>query len=111
MTNKLFTSLEEAHNFCDEQFGKGVSFDLVVQQVFVKDLPILVVYISGMVNSNTITTLLANLQSNHEDQIDDEEAYFYAHFNFQGISPLESKDKFLLSILSGQLVIVTKSGF
>lgn len=56
MTNKLFTSLEEAHNFCDEQFGKGVSFDLVIQQVFVKDLPVLVVYISGMVNSNTITT-------------------------------------------------------
>ena len=45
MTNKLFTSLEEAQSFCDEQFGKGVSFDLVVQQVFVKDLPVLFAYI------------------------------------------------------------------
>ena len=112
MTNKLFTSLEEGQNFCDEQFGKGVSFDLVVQQVFVKGLPVLFAYISGMVNSNTIVTLLANLQNNNkEDQIDDEEEYFYAHFNFQGITPLESKDRFLLSILSGQVAIVTKSGF
>ncbi len=61
MTNKLFTSLEEAQNFCDEQFGKGVSFDLVVQQVFVKDLPVLFAYISGMVNSNTITHATSEL--------------------------------------------------
>jgi stage V sporulation protein AF len=111
MTNKLFTSLEEGRKFCEDQFGKGVSFDLIIQQVFVKDLPVLFVYVSGMVNSDIIVNLLANLQHDGEDEIDDEEAYFYAHFNFQGISPLESKDKFLLSILSGQVAIVTKSGF
>ena len=69
MTNKLFTSLEEGRKFCEDQFGKGVSFDLIIQQVFVKDLPVLFVYVSGMVNSDIIVNLLANLQHDGEDEI------------------------------------------
>ena len=111
MTNQLFTSLEEGRRFCEEQFGKNVSFDLIMQEAHVSQLPVLLVYVSGLVDNTNLTNMLVHLQHTHKDEIDDEEAYFHAHFNFQSITPSESKDKFLLSALSGQVAIITKSGY
>ncbi|MGM9951478.1 MAG: spore germination protein [Lysinibacillus sp.] len=111
MTNQLFTSLEEGRKFCEDQFGKDVSFDLIKQEVYVSELSVLLVYVSGLVDNTNLSNLLANLQHTHHDEIDDEEAYFYAHFNFQSISPSLSKDKFLLGVLSGQVGIITQSGY
>ncbi len=111
MTNQLFTSLEEGRKFCEEQFGKNVSFDLIMQEAHVSQLPVLLVYVSGLVDNTNLTNMLVHLQHTHKDEIDDEEAYFHAHFNFQSITPSESKDKFLLSALSGQVAIITKSGY
>lgn len=50
MTNKLFSSLEEAEDFLKEQFGDGESFDVGIKHLFVKDLPVLCAYISGLVD-------------------------------------------------------------
>lgn len=111
MTNQLFTSLEEGRKFCEEQFGKNVSFDLIMQEAHVSQLPILLVYVSGLVDNTNLTNMLVHLQHTHRDEIDDEEEYFHAHFNFQSITPSESKDKFLLGALSGQVAIITKSGY
>lgn len=111
MTNQLFTSLEEGRKFCEDQFGKNVSFDLVMQDVYIQELPALLVYVSGLVDNANLANMLVHLQHNHHDDIEDEEAYFYAHFNFQSITPSVSTEKFLLFVLSGQVGIITKSGF
>ena len=111
MKNQLFTSLEEGRKFCEDQFGKDVSFDLVMQDVFIQELPALLVYVSGLVDNTNLSNMLVHLQHSHHDDIEDEEAYFYAHFNFQSITPSVSTEKFLLFVLSGQVGIITKSGY
>lgn len=111
MTNHLFSSLEEGRKFCEGQFGKGVSFDLVMQDVYIQELPALLVYVSGLVDNTNLANMLVHLQHNHHDDVEDEQAYFYAHFNFQSITPSVTTEKFLLGVLSGQVGIITKSGY
>lgn len=113
MTNKLFNSLEEAEDFLKEQFGDGESFDVCVKHMFIKDLPILCAYISGLVDGETLTQITSNLfpEEDIEIDIEDEKEYFEAYFNFYGRSEETERKAYLLAILSGQVTFITKSGF
>lgn len=109
--DKLFNSLEEAENFLKEQFGDGESFDISIKHVFVKDLPVLCAYISGLVDGIVLTQLLSNMLPDEDIDIEDEKEYFEAYFNYQGRSEETKREAILLSILSGQVAFITKSGY
>ncbi|AVK83367.1 spore germination protein [Lysinibacillus sp. B2A1] len=113
MTNKLFNSLEEAENFLIEQFGDGESFDVGIKHLFVKDLPVLCAYISGLVDGEALTQLLSNMLPDEDIEIDleDEKEYFESYFNFHGRSEETERKAYLLAILSGQVTFITKSGY
>ena len=111
MTNKLFNSLEEAEDFLKEQFGDGESFDVGIKHLFVKDLPVLWAYISGLVDGETLTQLLSSMLPEEDIDIDDEKEYFETLFNFHGRSEETERKAYLLAILSGQVTFITKSGY
>ncbi|MGE7839218.1 spore germination protein [Lysinibacillus sp. NPDC093712] len=111
MTNKLFNSLEEAENFLKEQFGDGESFDVGIKHLFVKDLPVLCAYISGLVDGEALTQLLSNMLPEEDIEIDNEKEYFETLFNFHGRSEETERKAYLLAILSGQVTFITKSGY
>ncbi|MGE7695022.1 spore germination protein [Lysinibacillus sp. NPDC094177] len=111
MTDKLFNSLEEAENFLKEQFGDGESFDISITHVFVKDLPVLCIYISGLVDGIVLTQLLSNMLPDEDIDIEDEKEYFEAYFNFQGRSEQTKREAILLAVLSGQVAFITKNGY
>lgn len=115
MTNKLFNSLDEAEDFLIEHFGDGESFDVCVKHLFVKDLPVLCAYISGLVDGEALTQLLSNLlpdeDADIEIDVEDEKEYFESYFNFHGRSEETERKAYLLSILSGQVTFITKGGY
>ena len=49
---KIYESLDVAESQLKELFGSGETFDVVIQKIYVKNLPVLTVYISGLVNGN-----------------------------------------------------------
>ena len=110
-TNKLFNSLEEAEDFLKEQFGDGESFDVGIKHLFVKDLPVLCAYISGLVDGEALTQLLSSMLPEEDIDIDDEKEYFETIFNFHGRSEETERKAYLLAILSGQVTFITKSGY
>ena len=110
-TNKLFNSLEEAEDFLKEQFGDGESFDVGIKHLFVKDLPVLCAYITGLVDGEALTQLLSSMLPEEDIEIDDEKEYFETIFNFHGRSEETERKAYLLAILSGQVTFITKSGY
>ncbi|RHW39416.1 spore germination protein [Lysinibacillus yapensis] len=117
MSNQVFASIDDAKGFLESRFGKDVSYDLCIKDVYVRSLPVLCVYISGLVDANTLTIQLAPLfhdagKIDHfEQEIEDEEKYFNDFFNFYGKSEPKDREEFLRGILSGVVGIVTASGF
>lgn len=111
MTNKLFTSLDHAEQFCNDSFGAGESFDVCIKRIYIKNMPALTVYISGLVSGDNLTELLANLQYEEDEDIEDDDSYFFAHFNYQGTDKMKTVDDFLLGILSGRVGFVTEHGY
>ncbi len=113
MTNKLFSSLEAAEDFLKEQFGDGESFDVGIKHLFVKDLPVLCAYISGLVDGEALTQLLSSMlpDEDYEIDVEDEKEYFESYFNFHGRSEETERKAYLLAILSGQVTFITKSGY
>lgn len=111
MTNQVFTSIEEAKSFLFGELGKDESYDVCIKDIYVKNLPVLCVYISGLVDGTTVTVQLTTLQHEEDEEIEDEDEYFHKHFNFYGVSETKDRQEFLLGILSGQIGFVTLSGF
>ncbi|MFC7685174.1 spore germination protein [Ureibacillus sp. GCM10028918] len=117
MSNQVFASIDEAKDFLYSKFGKDVSFDVCIKDLHVRTLPILCVYISGLVDAATLTVQLTPLfthtfdNEKHEIAIEDEAQYFDDHFNFYGKSEPKDKDEFILGVLSGQVGILTAHGF
>ncbi|MCR8851748.1 spore germination protein [Lysinibacillus fusiformis] len=113
MTNKLFSNLEAAEDFLKEQFGDGESFDVGIKHLFVKDLPVLCAYISGLVDGEALTQLLSSMlpDEDYEIDVEDEKEYFESYFNFHGRSEETERKAYLLAILSGQVTFITKSGY
>lgn len=110
MKNQLFTTLEQAEAYLREVLGEGESFDVCIKPIFVRNMEVLSVYISGLVDSETLTILLAELQFEERESIEDEPAYFDAHFNYHGKEPVETIEDFLLGVLSGRIGFVTAHG-
>ncbi|MBD8031940.1 MULTISPECIES: spore germination protein [Solibacillus] len=111
MTNQLFTSKDIARGYFESQFDTGKTFDLCVKDITIKNLPTLIVYVSGLVNGESLAEMLANTQWDQEEEIDDEQDYFHYHFNYHGKEDATSVDAFMLGVLSGNVGFVTESGY
>lgn len=113
MTNRIFASIDEAKDYFYSNFGKDVSYDVLIKEIYVKKLPVLCVYISGLIDANTLTIQLTPLL--HEDDaeidIENEDKYFDAKFNFYGKSEPKDKEEFMLGVLSGTVGFITLNGF
>lgn len=109
----LFTSMESAQTRLKQQFGDPGSFDVVIQNVYVKQLPTLIVYISGLVQNESITIMLANLQHSNTPltTTTNDPQYFTSRFNYHGLQPIDDFDDLLLAVLSGRVVFVTEHGY
>lgn len=62
MKERLFASKQEAEKFLKQQFGEGEAFDVVFKSIYIRQMPVLICYISGLVQNESITVMLANLQ-------------------------------------------------
>ncbi|MEK4228905.1 spore germination protein [Solibacillus sp. FSL H8-0538] len=111
MTNQLFSSVEEAEQFLSSKFGNGDSFDVCIKRIFIRNMDTLIVYISGLVNGDSITEILSDLQFVAEEEIEDDKEYFHEHFNYYGTDEAPTIDEFLLGILSGRVGFVTAHGY
>lgn len=61
---KLFRSMNEGEEWFYARFGKGETFDATARSLHLWDMPALLLYINGLVDGDTITTLLTEMQGN-----------------------------------------------
>lgn len=108
---KIFESLKVAERQLNERFGSGASFDVCIKQIYIKNLPVLTVYISGLVNGGTFAEVLAVIPFEKEEKIEDDVAYFDHHFNYHGKERVDKLDDFLLGVLSGKVGFITLHGY
>ena len=94
----------------ESRFDTEHTFDVCIKEIKIKNLPTLTVYISGLVNGESLAEMLTNLQFERPEEIDDENDYFEEHFNYHGKEQATSIDDFLLGILSGRVGFVPLSG-
>ena len=118
MSNQVFSSIDEAKDFLYSKFGKDESFDVCIKDLHVRTLPVLCVYISGLVDGATLTVQLTplfthtyELEKQHPIEQKDEPKYFDDHFNFYGKSEPKDRNEFMLGVLSGQVGFITASGY
>lgn len=117
MSNQLFASIDEAKEYLYGQFGKDKSYDVCIKDVYVRSMPVLCVYISGLVDPNTLTIQLAPLfhdagkVDDFEKEIEDEPTYFNQFFNFYGKSEPKDREEFLIGVMSGVVGFVTTGGY
>ena len=65
---KLYESLDVAESQLKELFGSGKTFDVVIQKIYVKNLPVLTVYISGLVNGTTYAEMLSKIPFEYNEK-------------------------------------------
>ncbi|MER1956234.1 MAG: spore germination protein [Solibacillus sp.] len=111
MKNQLFTSKDIAKDYLEKRFDTKRTFDVCVKDITIKNLPTLTVYISGLVNGESLAEMLTNLQWEQQEEIEDENEYFNEHFNYHGKEEATSLDDFLLGVLSGRVGFITLSGY
>jgi len=110
---KLFQSMNEAEEWFYTCFGKDKSFDATVRSLHLWDMPALLFYINGLIDSNTITILLTEMQGNEERNNDGEDGgeRFLSFFPYHAVSIVKDTDELLTAILSGQAGFVTPDGY
>ncbi|RNC97798.1 spore germination protein [Lysinibacillus halotolerans] len=120
MSNRVFASIDEAKDYLYSQFGKDESYDVCIKDLHVKSLPILMVYISGLVDGTATTVQLTPLFFDYDEdekfseldiEIEHEDKYFDDHFNFYGKSIPKDREEFMIGVLAGQVGIITLHGY
>lgn len=110
---KIFRSIEEGEEWFFARFGKDETFDAAARQVHLWEMPVLLLYINGLVDGNVITTLLTEMQAGAID-VDVEKNgadRFLTYFPYHAVTPVPDADALLTSILSGQAAFVTPEGY
>lgn len=111
---QLFHSMDEAEEWFYRRFGKDETFDATLRAVHLWDMPVLLLYINGLVDSATITTLLTEMQANTnrpEEEEGDGADRFLSFFPYHAVSDVKDANDLLTAILSGQAAFVTPEGY
>ena len=62
---QLFQSLKDGEEWFYNRFGKDKTFDATARSVHLWDMPVLLLYINGLVDGLTLTTLLTDMQAKY----------------------------------------------
>lgn len=100
--NPLFTSKTEAQAWFVDKFGTGETYDAVTREIHLWEMPVLLLYINGLVDGQTITSLLTEMQdadrgseaSHHSGE------KLLSYFPYHAVEQPKSRDEFLTSLLS-----------
>ncbi len=110
--DKLFNSMMDGEKWFQGYFDDGASFDVTARKVHLWDMPALLLYINGLVDGATLTTLLTEMQGNNEDQMEGDGAErFLSFFPYHAVTPVTDESELLKSILSGQAGFITPEGY
>ncbi|REB09862.1 spore germination protein [Sporosarcina sp. BI001-red] len=111
--NPLFTSKTEAEAWFVNKFGTGETYDAVTREIHLWEMPVLLLYINGLVDGQTITTLLTEMQdaSRGSEASHHSGEKLLSYFPYHAVEQPKSRDEFLTSLLSGLAGFVTEDGF
>jgi stage V sporulation protein AF len=110
---KLFQSMNEGEEWFYTCFGKDKTFDATVRSLHLWDMPALLLYINGLIDGDSITTLLTEMQGRNEsaEELSDGGERFLSFFPYHAVSNVKDKDELLTAILSGQAAFITPDGY
>ena len=110
---KLFKSMKEGEEWFYKCFGKGESYDATARSIHLWDMPALLLYINGLVDGDSLLSLLTEMQGSDgwEESEENENERFLSFFPYHAVTEVKDQDEFLTSILSGQVAFVTPSGY
>ncbi|GEN84999.1 spore germination protein [Sporosarcina luteola] len=110
---KLFTSLKDGEEWFQSKFGIDETFDATAKTVHLWGMPVLMYYINGLIDGQTLTTLLTEMQEGFEknDGNKDDPEWFLNYFPYYALEDADDKDKFLTAILSGLVGFVLPNGY
>lgn len=109
-TKALFASMSEAESFLKEKFGVNESYDVGILHTHLYEFPVLLVYINGLVDGAVLTELLTNVQRELTEDHIDENNIMEHYFPYYSITQYDSKEKWLVALLSGQVTFILKNG-
>ncbi|TQR21099.1 spore germination protein [Psychrobacillus vulpis] len=102
--------MSEAEEFLKEKFGVNESFDFGTMHTHLYEFPVLLVYINGLVDGLVLTELLTNVQENEWETDVDENRVMEHYFPYYSITQYDSKEKWLVALLSGQVTFILENG-
>lgn len=110
---KLFTSLKDGEEWFQDKFGVNETFDATAKSVHLWGMPVLLMYINGLVDGGILTTLLTEMQEGMkpEEENRDDPEWFLTYFPYYALSDVDEKEKFLNSILAGQVGFILPDGY
>lgn len=110
---QLFQSLKDGEEWFYNRFGKDKTFDATARSVHLWDMPVLLLYINGLVDGITLTTLLTEMQANTERPKEEGDGadQFLSFFPYHAVSNVENADELLTAILGGQAAFITPEGY
>lgn len=108
---RFFRSQKEGEKWFYTCFDKEKTFDATARMIHLWDMPTLLLYLNGLVDSDTLTTLLTEMQGGTERPETSEQERFLTFFPYQSVTPVKDVDELLTSILSGQIGFITPSGY
>ncbi len=103
--------MEEGEAWFHKCFGKDKTFDAEARVIHLWDTPALLLYINGLVDDQSLLTLLTRMQWNEVAEGLGESERFLSYFPFQSVTEQQDRDEMLTTILTGQPAFVTKSGY
>lgn len=109
-TKPLFSNMSEAEAYLKEKFGVNESYDFGTLHTHLYEFPVLLVYINGLVDGMVLTELLTNAQAEIIEEIDDENKIMEHYFPYYSITQYDSKEKWLVALLSGQVTFILNNG-
>ncbi|MFJ7973956.1 spore germination protein [Psychrobacillus sp. NPDC096389] len=102
--------MSEAEAYLKEKFGVNESYDFGTLHTHLYEFPVLLVYINGLVDGMVLTELLTNAQAEIIEEIDDENKIMEHYFPYYSITQYDSKEKWLVALLSGQVTFILNNG-
>jgi len=109
-TKSLFKSMTEAEEFLKEKFGVNESYDFGTLHTHLYEFPVLLVYINGLVDGLVLTELLTDTQRRFTEKEIDENEIMEHYFPYYSITQYDSKEKWLIALLSGQVTFILNNG-
>ncbi len=111
--NPLFATKNEAEAWFVDKFGTGETYDAVARELHLYEQPVLLLYINGLVDGQTITSLLTEMQEEERGKTTSHYSgeKLFSYFPYHSVEQPKGRDELLTSLLSGLASFITEEGF